>query len=192
MNMPPPPHGPGQPGQHPQSPPPQGPPSGPIPAPPPGIPGAPTQQFQTASGGQWQPAGPPKPQRPPMPKVISAIWALGLISVAATVIGLTVNEDGVNAWKSVHAWGGLAIVGALLTLAPAMASSMNMTAQRAWQVAGCGAGALLLFWVLFVLPAAGTNTSLVVTIGVAAGVIAAWIAPGREAASAQRTDEHSW
>jgi hypothetical protein len=156
------------------------------------VPGAPTQQFQTASGGQWQPAGPPKPQREPMPKVVSAIWILGLISVAAVVVGLSVSEDGANAWKSVHAWGGLAIVGALLTLAPALTRSSNVTAHRAGQIAACGAGALLLFWVLFVLPAAGTNTSLVVTIGVAAGVIAAWIAPGREATASRRADEHSW
>jgi hypothetical protein len=169
----------------------QGPPSGPIPTPPPGVPGAPTQQFQTAPGGQWQPAGPPKPQRPPVPKVITAIWVLGLISVAATIVGLSVSEDGANAWKSVHAWGGLAIVGALLTLAPAMARSMNMTEHRASQVAVCGAGALLLFWVLFVLPAVGSNTSLVVTIGAAAGVIAAWIAPGRDVGPA-RSDQHTW
>ena len=127
-----------------------------------------------------------------MAKAISAIWLLGLVSVAATVIGLSVNENGENAWHSVHAWGGLAIAGAILTLAPAVAGSLNLTQHRAWQVASCGAGALLLFWVLFVLPAVGTNTSLVVTIGAAAGIVAAWIAPGREASPAQRADQHSW
>lgn len=206
--MPQPPQGPGYSpqhpqGQHPQGQPPQGPPSGPIPAQHPGQhpaqhpgqhPGqsAPTQQFQAGPGGQWQPAGPPpKPHRPPVPKVISAIWALGLISIAGTVIGLSVNEKGANAWDSVHAWGGLAILGAALTLAPALAGSMNLTPQRAWQVATCGAGALLLFWVLFVLPSVGSNTSLIVTIGVAAGAIAAWIAPGRESGPGQRPDQHT-
>ncbi|MDT4940851.1 MAG: hypothetical protein QOJ34_940 [Pseudonocardiales bacterium] len=190
--MPQPPHGPGYSGQHPAGPPPQGPPSGPLPSAPPGVPGAPTQQFQTGPGGQWNPAGPPKPSRPPMPKVISAVWVLGLISVAATIVGLSVNENGVNAWHAVNAWGGLAIAGALLTLAPAVAGSMNMTPQRAWQVAVCGAGALLLFWVLFVLPAVGSNTSLVVTIGVAAGVIAAWIAPGRDTGTAPGGGQDGW
>jgi hypothetical protein len=195
MNMPQPPQGPGhpiqQPGQQPQGPPPQGPPPQGTPAGPPHA--APTQQFQAGPGGQWNPAGPPpKPAKPPVPKVISAIWALGLISLAGTVVGLSVKEDGVNAWHSVHAWGGLAIAGALLTLAPAMATSMNLTPQRAWQAAACGAGALLLFWVLFVLPAVGSNTSLVVTIGAAAGAIAAWIAPGREAGPAQRPEQHTW
>jgi hypothetical protein len=196
MNMPQPPHGQGYPiqqpqGQQPQGQQPQGPPA--PQGPPPHA--APTQQFQAGPGGHWDPAGPPKPAKPPkppVPKVISAIWVLGLISLAATVIGLSVKEDGVNAWHSVHAWGGLAIAGALLTLAPALAGSLNLTPQRAWQTAACGAGALLLFWVLFVLPAVGSNTSLVVTIGAAAGVVAAWVAPGREPAPAQRSDQHTW
>ena len=197
MNMPQPPHGQGYPIQQPQGQPPQGrpqqgPPHGQPPqGPPPHA--APTQQFQAGPGGHWDPAGPPaKPPKPPVPKVVSAIWVLGLISLAATVIGLSVKEDGFNAWHSVHAWGGLAIAGALLTLAPAMARSLNLTPERAWQVAACGAGALLLFWVLFVLPAVGSNTSLVVTIGAAAGVIAAWIAPGRESAPTHRPDQHTW
>ena len=192
MNTPQPPHGSGYPIQQPQGQPPQGPPQGQPPqATPPHA--APTQQFQSGPGGQWNPAGPPpKPAKPPVPKVISAIWTLGLISLAGTIIGLSVKENGANAWQAVHAWGGLAIAGALLTLAPALAGSMNLTPQRAWQVAACGAGALLLFWVLFVLPAVGSNTSLVVTIGAAAGVVAAWIAPGREAEAAQRSDQHTW
>lgn len=127
-----------------------------------------------------------------MAKLISAIWVLGLVSVAGTVIGLSVNENGHNAWHVVNAWGGLAIAGAVLTLAPAVAGSLNLTPHRAWQVATCGAGALLLFWVLFVLPEVGTNTSLVVTIGAAAGIVAAWIAPGRAADSARQPDQHSW
>lgn len=127
-----------------------------------------------------------------MAKVISAIWVLGFISIAATVLGLSVNENGHNAWHDVNAWGGLAIAGAVLTLAPALATSLNLTPHRAWQVATCGAGALLLFWVLFVLPEVGTNTSLVVTIGAAAGIVAAWIAPGREGTPAERTDQHTW
>jgi hypothetical protein len=90
------------------------------------------------------------------------------------------KEDGHNAWSSVHAWGAVAILGALLTLAPVLARSLRLSPRRAWQVAACGAAALGLFWVLFVLPAVGSNTSLLATIGAAAGIIAVWIAPGRE------------
>lgn len=190
MNMPQPPHEQGYPIQQPSGQPPQATPPGPPPSAPP------TQQFQSRPGGEWQPAGPPpkapKAPRSPMAKVISAIWVLGLVSIAGTVIGLSVNENGNNAWHAVNAWGGLAIAGAVLTLAPALASSLNLTPHRAWQVATCGAGALLLFWVLFVLPDVGTNTSLVVTIGAAAGIVAAWIAPGREGTAAQHPDQHTW
>lgn len=143
--------------------------------------------------------GPPPgsaPRHAPTPKGMSAVWTLGLISIAATVIGLTVKEDGRNAWDSVNAWGGLAIAGAVLTLTPALARSFGMTPHRAWQAAACGAAALVLFWVLFVLPAAGSNTSLVVTIGAAAGIVAAWIAPGREPMPGPppgpRPEGHTW
>lgn len=150
----------------------QGPPPGPPAGPPPGFPGGPPQFGPPGAG--HAPAGPPRS------RAGTVVGVLGVVSIAATVIGLTVEENGRNAWDSVNAWGALAILGAVLTLAPVLRSSMNMTARRAWQVAACGAAALGLFWVLFVLPAAGSNTSLVTTVGAAAGIIAVWVAPGRE------------
>jgi hypothetical protein len=114
---------------------------------------------------------------------------LGAVAVLGVVLGLSIAENGHNAWDSVNAWGGLAIAGALATLAPALGRGAGVSAQRAWQIAVCGAAALVLFWVLFVLPVVGSNTSLLTTVGVAAGVVAAWIAPGREDAA---TGEHSW
>jgi hypothetical protein len=152
MSMPPPP-------QQPQGPPPGFPP-------PPGYAGQPTQLIAQ------------QPQ--PRSKALQPVWALGLVSVLAVILGLSLDEDGRNQWDTVHAWGGLAIAGALLTLAPAAGRSVGLTRQRAWQVAACGAAALVLFWVLFTLPSVGSNLSLLTTIGVAAGVIAAWVAPGRE------------
>ena len=101
---------------------------------------------------------------------------LGLVSVVAVVVGLSVDEDGANQWDRVNAWGGLAIAAALLTLAPLIGRSIGWTAERARQVAGVGAGALVLFWVLFTLPEVGSNTSLVTTVGVAAGAAAVALA----------------
>ena len=129
---------------------------------------------------QASPYGPPAPQHPPAAKAVQLVWALGLVSVLAVVLGLSLKEDGRNQWDTVHAWGGLAIAGAILTLAPAFGRSVGLSPQRAWQAATCGAGALVLFWVLFTLPSVGSNLSLLTTIGVAAGLIAAWVAPGRE------------
>lgn len=127
-----------------------------------------------------EPTQPRRRPTEPRPAGHRGVWILGLLSVAATVLGLTMKEDGHNAWSSVHAWGAVAILGALLTLAPVLARSLRLSPRRAWQVAACGAAALGLFWVLFVLPAVGSNTSLLATIGAAAGIIAVWIAPGRE------------
>jgi hypothetical protein len=176
MNMP---QGPGGPHGYP-GPPSQGPYQG---QPSPGLSGAPTTQFPPLQPDVKQPDLKQPDLKQAVPKAFSAIWTLGLVSIAATALGLSLKEDGRNAWHSVHAWGAVAVVGAVLTLTPALGHSMNLTRQRAWQVAACGAGALLLFWVLFVLPNVGSNTSLLTTVGVAAGVIAVWIAPGREQAA---------
>ena len=157
------------PGRPPQAPPPGYPPAG---FPPPGMPSGPPPGLP--------PGMPPGRAAERAGKATQAVGVLAFISLAATVVGLSVDENDRNAWDSVHAWGAVAILGAVLTFAPLLRSSLNLTAQRAWQVAACGAGALALFWVLFVLPAAGSNTSLVTTVGAAAGIIAAWIAPGRE------------
>ncbi|HEY2299916.1 MAG TPA: hypothetical protein VGH43_19490 [Jatrophihabitans sp.] len=136
----------------------------------------------------------PQPPKPPRPKGSNAVLLLGLIAIAGVVLGLSITENGGNAWDSVNAWGGVAVAGAVAVLAPALGRSFGLGTQRAWQVAVCGAGALVLFWVLFTLPSVGSNTSLLVTIGVAAGVIAAWIAPrdDAEAESGPARQQQHW
>jgi hypothetical protein len=108
-----------------------------------------------------------------------ALTLFAAASLAAVAIGVSVPEDGHNAWHTVKAWGGVALVAAALTFAPALGSAMRLTAYRAWQVAAGGAAGLGLYWVLFVLPDIEKNTSLATTVGVAAGIVVAWIAPGR-------------
>jgi hypothetical protein len=135
--------------------------------------------------GYPPPAYPPPgypPPRPPVPRVMIAIWTLAAISVAGVVLGLSLKEHDVNAWRIVHAWGAVAIIGAVLTAAPAFGAAAHVSPVRCWQVAVAGAAALAFFWILFVLPSVGSNTTLLATVGVVAGVAAAWIAPGRPAA----------
>lgn len=93
------------------------------------------------------------------------------------LLGLSLKENGNNAWHHVHAWGALPIAGAALTAAPALSASSGLTPRRAWQLAVAGAVLLVLFWILLVLPDVGSNTTLLITVGTAAGVLAAWIAP---------------
>lgn len=162
---------------------PQGPP------PPGGVPqgyGEPTVAFSRPGRPAASGASQPGTEAGRKPAGSGAVLVLGIVAVAAVVLGLTINENGHNAWDSVNAWGVLAIAAAAATLAPGLGRGIGLGPQRAWQVAVCGAGALVLFWVLLVLPGVGSNTSLLTTIGVAAGVIAAWLAPGRAPASADR------
>jgi hypothetical protein len=111
-----------------------------------------------------------------------AVTLFAAASLVAVAIGISVPEDGHNAWHTVKAWGAVALVAAALTLAPSVGSAVGLSAYRAWQVAAGGAAGLALYWVLFVLPDVAKNTSLITTLGVAAGIVVAWIAPGRNAA----------
>jgi hypothetical protein len=128
-----------------------------------------------------------QPPTSPAVRGANVIWALGIVALAGVILGLSIDEDGRNAWDSVHAWGAVAIVGAVATLAPVLGLSLGRSAERLAMVAACGAGALVLFWVLFTLPAVGSNTSLLVTVGVAAGIIAAWIGAPRPVGAPRRT-----
>jgi hypothetical protein len=165
-----------------QQPPPQPrPPAGPPP--PSGHPsGPPTVQLAGPV------AGPAHQQ--PRPHVAVNLFAAA--SLAAVAIGISVPEDGQNAWHTVKAWGGVALVAAALTFAPAVGSAMRLSAYRAWQVAAGGAAGLALYWVLFVLPDIAKNTSLITTLGVAAGIVVAWIAPGRHAPGAPHPPGPTW
>jgi hypothetical protein len=146
------------------------------------------------------PSGPPTVQLPgpvagpahqqPRPHVAVNLFAAA--SLAAVAIGISVPEDGQNAWHTVKAWGGVALVAAALTFAPAVGSAMRLSAYRAWQVAAGGAAGLALYWVLFVLPDIAKNTSLITTLGVAAGIVVAWIAPGRHAPGAPHPTGPTW
>lgn len=149
---------------------------------PPGSPHGATQQLPTVQPPPPPPPPPvtkPRAQRrslPTLPRGVAAAGLLGLLSVLAVVLGLSLREDGRMMWDDVNAWGAVAIAGAVLTLAPAAAHLLRLPEQRAWRVALAGAGLLLLFWVLLVAPVAGSNVTLLATVGVAAGLGAAWFA----------------
>jgi hypothetical protein len=128
------------------------------------------------------------PQQPPQSRLPTVLRLFAAASLAAVVLGISVPEDGHAAWHAVKAWGAVAVIAAALTSAPSFGSVFRLSPYRAWQVAAGGAAGLGLYWVLFVLPDIGKNTSLVTTLGVAAGIVVAWIAPGRQPAGAQPAD----
>ena len=104
---------------------------------------------------------------------------LSLLAVVGVLLGLLVDEDGANLWDASEAWSVFAIVCAVAVLAPLLRRSLKWSDDRAWTVAAIGAGGLVLYWLLLVLPAISRNTSFAITVAAAAAVGAVWLAPGR-------------
>jgi hypothetical protein len=130
--------------------------------------------------------GPPTasipPQSDPPPHGESGLppWGLlALLAVVAVVLGLFVEEDGVNLWDASEAWSVFAIVCAIAQLAPLLRRTLRWSAERAWLVGVIAAAGLVLYWLLIALPAIARNTSFAITVGAAAAAGAAWLAPGR-------------
>lgn len=173
------------------------------PGPPPGWPGQHAQPAgQSAPGGQpaagpppgyGQPAGGPPPGYAPHGypqsaatssgvKLAGGVW-WSLASIAAIALAVSLFEDGDNGWGRIGVWAGFAIAAAVVTLAPVLGDQLNLPRERAWQLAVAGGVGLAAYWVLFVLPSISQNVSFLATIGCAAGVLAAWLAPGRPGTS---------
>ena len=110
---------------------------------------------------------------------------LGVIAVAAIVIGLFVKESdsagapSVNLWDRTSAplWSIMAIVAAASSLLPALYTVLNIPVRLAWTIGAVGAAYLVFWWVLFVLPSISLNVSFLVTLGVAAAVAAVRSSP---------------
>lgn len=99
--------------------------------------------------------------------------------MVAIVLALSIPENKRVGWSELQVWAGFAVVSAALVFAPVVRDSFKLSAERAWQVAAGGLGGLAFFWVLFVLPDIGRNTSFAATVAVAAAGLAVWSAPGR-------------
>jgi hypothetical protein len=110
---------------------------------------------------------------------------LGVVAIIAILIGLFVNEsdgEGVpseNLWDRTSAplWSIVAIVAAVATLLPALRSVVNLPPRLAWTIGAVGAGYLVFWWVLFILPDISLNVAFLVTLGVGAAVAAVLTSP---------------
>lgn len=156
----------------------QPPPQPTAPPPPPGTPG----------GYAPPPTGAPAPAAASSGGGVSitgtAWWSV--VAVACLAVAVSVNEDGDNGWGRVGVWAGVAIAAAVATLVPSIRQQLKLSAETAWQVATVGGIALAGYWVLFVLPWIEQNVSFLATVGCAAGIYAAWRAPGRPAGPNQQ------
>ena len=111
---------------------------------------------------------------------------LALLAVACVALAVSIEEDGDHGWGRIGVWAAFAIGCAVLTLAPAVRNQVSLAPDTAWRVATAGAVGLAGYWVLFVLPRIEMNVSFLATLGCAAGIFAAWQAPGRPAGPGQQ------
>lgn len=131
--------------------------------------------------------GPPPGFGPPAESggvKVGAPTLLSIVSIAAVALAVSLEEDGRNGWEDIGVWAGFAIVAAVATLAPSLRSNLSLDTSRAWQIGLGGAIGLAAFWVLFILPSIQQNVSFLATVGVVAGGLAVWLAPGRPDPSA--------
>jgi len=149
-------------------------------------------QPAVPSGDQMGNAGQPSRRNAPDIK-ISAPLVLGVLAVVGVVLGLLLkvadksnpisNANGAAGFAKVRLWDTMgwtwaivAIAAAVATLLPALRSLVNLDYELAVRIATVGAGTLVFWWVLFVLPRIELNTAFIATVGVAAGLGAAWYA----------------
>jgi len=145
-------------------------------------------EYRNYQGGGPVPdptGGVPQPARARAGVQASPALVFGLIAIVGVVLGLFLKESpaagtpSANLWDRLsELWSIVAIVAAVLALLPALRSVVNLGEQRAWRIAAGGAVALVVWWVLFILPNINLNVSFLATVGVAAAALAVWTSPG--------------
>lgn len=116
---------------------------------------------------------------------ISPMLVISGVAIVLLILALFLKESpqsgspSVSLWSEFGvAWSLFALAAAVLTLTPSFARVLNIGEPRAWQLAALGAGALVFWWVLFVLPAIDRNVSFLATLAVALAGVAVWLSPG--------------
>jgi len=134
----------------------------------PGMPGP----GHPAQPDNWQPF-------PPAPRSLVFAKLLQVIALVAVPLGLAIPFDSTCLWSTSVAWASFATVAAIGQLAPMVGSAFGWNQLTAWRVGAGAVAALIGFWVLLVLPSIASNSSFVVTLGVAAAGLGCWLTPGR-------------
>ena len=110
---------------------------------------------------------------------INPVLLIGVAAVVLLVLSLFLTEDGVRLWSDLGVlWSLFALAMVLLTLLPSVRKLVNLSERQAWQIAAIAAGALVFWWVLFVLPVINRNVSFLATLAVAAAGVGVWLSPG--------------
>lgn len=148
--------------------------------PPGGQPGGPPPPAVYPAAPGYPPGfGPPPSMQPKSSSSVGASPWWAALSLLAIVLALSIPENKRLGWSELQVWAGFAVVCSALLFAPAARETFNWTPERAWKVAAGGCAGLALFWILFVLPDIGRNTSFAATVALVAAALAVWLAPGQ-------------
>lgn len=103
---------------------------------------------------------------------------LHVLALVLVVAGISLPLDGSGVlWQDSAAWAAFATAAAVAQVAAV--GSRGAMDGRAWWVGAAGAGGLLLFWTLLMLPVVSTNMAFLVTLGTAASVYGVLTSPDR-------------
>lgn len=105
---------------------------------------------------------------------------LHVLALLLVVLGISIDMDdrGGQLWGDTWTWAGFATLMALLQ----GAALLPRTAMGGvgWTLGAVGAGGLLLFWTLLMLPMISTNMAFLVTLGTACATAAVLLSPDRK------------
>lgn len=107
-------------------------------------------------------------------RIVLHVLALLLIVLG---ISLDLDDRGGGLWGDTWTWAGFATLMALAQIAALLPRSA--ASGTGWTIGAVGAGGLLLFWTLLMLPMISTNMAFLVTLGTACAVAGVLLSPDR-------------
>lgn len=104
---------------------------------------------------------------------------LHVLALLLVVLGISLDLDdrGGSLWSDTWTWAGFATLMALLQGAALL--PRTAVSGAGWTLGAVGAGGLLLFWTLLMLPMISTNMAFLVTLGTACATAAVLLSPDR-------------
>ncbi|HET9658034.1 MAG TPA: hypothetical protein VFP72_21960, partial [Kineosporiaceae bacterium] len=104
---------------------------------------------------------------------------LAAVAWPVMALGLFLPEGGTSAFERIPAWSVFALACLVAVGVGAFGGAQGPGTGRTWTIGAAGAGGLLAFWVLLVLPVISGNSGFALTLGTALAVAALWQTPGR-------------
>lgn len=144
--------------------------------------GAPQQHGAAPQFGQTAPAGTATPVAGSSEMSSGQVIRIVLhgLALVLVVLGISLDLDdrGGALWGDTWTWAGFATLLAVLQLGALL--PRTALSGAGWTLGAVGAGGLLLFWTLLMLPAISTNMAFLVTLGTACAVAAVLLSPDRK------------